>query len=120
MKTLIISLLSMTVSVTCLVYTWRSDASNKKLFVMMQEMSDKQEAMQDAMQANLNGVIDSSNYSLLHLEPLESKVPTIEGDVSNLQSGLMGAYDVLVSFQERLDGIDEAVNYLFDNALEKK
>ena len=116
MKTLIISLLSMTVSVTCLVYTWRSDASNKKHFALMQEMSDKQ----DAMQANLNGVIDSSNYSLLHLEPLESKMPTIEGDVSNLQSGLMGAYDVLVSFQERLDGIDEAVNYLFDNALEKK
>ena len=116
MKTLIISLLSMTVSVTCLVYTWRSDASNKKRFALMQEMSDKQ----DAMQANLNGVIDSSNYSLLHLEPLESKMPTIEGDVSNLQSGLMGAYDVLVSFQERLDGIDEAVNYLFDNALEKK
>ena len=116
MKTLIISLLSMTVSVTCLVYTWRSDASNKKRFALMQEMSDKQ----DAMQANLNGVIESSNYSLLHLEPLESKMPTIEGDVSNLQSGLMGAYDVLVSFQERLDGIDEAVNYLFDNALEKK
>ena len=116
MKTLIISLLSMTVSVTCLVYTWRSDASNKKCFNMMQEMSDKQEAMQ----LSVNGLIESSNYSLLHLEPLESKMPTIEGDVSNLQSGLMGAYDVLVSFQERLDGIDEAVNYLFDNALEKK
>ena len=100
----------MTVSVTCLVYTWRSDASNKKRFALMQEMSDKQ----DAMQANLNGVIDSSNYSLLHLEPLESKMPTIEGDVSNLQEGLGGAYDVLVSFQERLEGIDEAVNYLFD------
>jgi hypothetical protein len=116
MKTLIISLLSITVSVTCLVYTWRSDASNKKRFALMQEMSDKQ----DAMQANLNGVIDSSNYSLLHLEPLESKMPTIEGDVSNLQSQMMGAFDVLVSFQERLDGIDEAIAYLFDNALEKK
>lgn len=116
MKTLIISLLSMTVSVTCLVYTWRSDASNKKLFVMMQEISDKQQAMH----FSVNGLIESSNYSLLHLEPLESKMPTIEGDVSNLQSGLMGAYDVLVSFQERLEGIDEAVNYLFDNALEKK
>ena len=116
MKTLIISLLSITVSVTCLVYTWRSDASNKKLFVMMQEMSDKQQAMH----FSVNGLIESSNYSLLHLEPLESKMPTIEGDVSNLQSGLMGAYDVLVSFQERLDGIDEAIAYLFDNALEKK
>lgn len=116
MKTLIISLLSMTVSVTCLVYTWRSDASSKKHFALMQEMSDKQ----DAMQANLNGLIESSNYSLLHLEPLESKMPAIEGDVSNLQEGLGGAYDVLVSFQERLDGIDDAVNYLFDNALEKK
>ena len=116
MKTLIISLLSITVSVTCLVYTWRSDASNKKLFVMMQEMSDKQEATQ----ANLSGLIESSNYCLLNLEPLESKMPAIEGDVSNLQSGLMGAYDVLVSFQERLEGIDDAVNYLFDNALEKK
>ena len=116
MKTLIISLLSMTVSVTCLVYTWRSDASNKKRFALMQKMSDKQQAMH----FSVNGLIESSNYSLLHLEPLESKMPTIEGDVSNLQSGLMGAYDVLVSFQERLDGIDEAVNYLFDNALEKK
>ena len=84
MKTLIISLLSITVSVTCLVYTWRSDASNKKRFALMQEMSDKQ----DAMQANLNGVIDSSNYSLLHLEPLESKVPQLESNLSDLQKGL--------------------------------
>ena len=116
MKTLIISLLSITVSVTCLVYTWRSDASNKKHFALMQKMSDKQQAMH----FSVNGLIESSNYCLLNLEPLESKMPTIEGDVSNLQSGLMGAYDVLVSFQERLEGIDDAVNYLFDNALEKK
>lgn len=116
MKTLIISLLSITVSVTCLVYTWRSDASNKKCFNMMQEMSDKQEAMQ----LSVNGLIESSNYSLLHLEPLESKMPAIEGDVSNLQEGLASAFGLLVSFQERLDGIDDAVNYLFDNALKKK
>lgn len=116
MKTLIISLLSMTVSVTCLFYTWRSDASNKKCFNMMQEMSDKQ----DAMQANLNGVIESSNYCLLHLEPVESKVPAIEGDVSNLQEGLSGAYDVLIGHQDRVDEIDKAINYLFENIPEKK
>jgi hypothetical protein len=83
---------------------------------MMQEMSDKQVAMQ----LSVNGLIESSNYCLLHLEPVESKVPQLESNLSDLKEGLGGAFDLLVSFQERLDGIDEAVNYLFDNALEKK
>ena len=116
MKTLIVSLLSMTVSVTCLFYTWRSDASNKKCFNMMQEMSDKQ----DAMQANLNGVIESSNYCLLHLEPVESKVPAIECDVSDLQKGLKMALDASIRHQNRLDVTDKAINYLFENIPEKK
>jgi len=116
MKTLIISLLSMTVSVTCLVYTWRSDASNKKHFALMQEMSDKQ----DAMQANLNGVIDSSNYSLLHLEPLESKVPQLESNLSDLQKGLKMSLDASIRHQNRLDVTDREITYLMKNMLEKK
>jgi len=116
MKTLVVSLLSMTVSVACLVYTWRSDASNKKCFNMMQEMSDKQVAMQ----LSVNGLIESSNYCLLHLEPVESKVPAIEGDVSDLQKGLKMALDASIRHQNRLDEIDKSINYLFENIPEKK
>ena len=116
MKTLIVSLLSMTVSVTCLVYTWRSDASNKKCFNMMQEMSDKQEAMQ----LSVNGLIESSNYCLLHLEPVESKVPQLESNLSDLQKGLKMALDASIRHQNRLDGTDRAITYLMKNMQEKK
>jgi tetrahydromethanopterin S-methyltransferase subunit B len=83
---------------------------------MMQEMSDKQ----DAMQANLNGLIESSNYSLLHLDPLESKIPCLESNLSDLQKGLAGSYEVLESYQGRLDEIDKSINYLLEDTLEKK
>ena len=88
--------------------------------------SDSCRSAKDSSSNNgLNGRVTnccscSSVHCLLHLEPVESKVPAIEGDVSNLQEGLSGAYDVLIGHQDRVDEIDKAINYLFENIPEKK
>lgn len=67
-----------------------------------------------ATDLNVSGLIDTTNYLLTGFEDRLDLIPQMTGDIDNLQSGLVGAFDVLVAHEDRLSGIDEAVSYLFD------
>jgi len=66
-----------------------------------------------------NELCKNVNYSLEHLDPLESKVSDVEQRLSNFEQGMQGLFDVLISYQGRLDEIDKSTAYLFENIPEK-
>jgi hypothetical protein len=120
MKTLIIliSVLSMAISSSCLYITWELSTWTVNYDSYCKQSDDTHEQQQLSMELQ-SALCNDVNDSVQRLDPLEDKVSNVEERLNNLQSQMMGAFDLLVSFQERLDGIDEAIAYLLENIPEK-
>lgn len=121
MKTLIIliSVLSMAISSSCLYITWELSTWTVNYDAYCKQSDDTFEQQQVLMESQ-SEVCKDVNDSVQRLDPLEDKVSDVEERLNNLEQSLGAAFELLQYHEEkRLDVIDKHIAYLFENIPEK-
>ena len=121
MKTPIIfmSVLSMTLSSSCLFLTWELGKWTVNYDVYCKQSDDTHEQQQVLMDLQ-SEVCKDVNDSVQRLDPLEDKVSDVEERLNNLEQSLGAAFEMLERQEKHLDEAVKSTAHLLESSPRKE